>query len=122
VDDLARAHTMAMDTNIPAGVYNLGTSLGHSNKEIVSLVEKVTGKKLQGVTFKNYDRSGGIKKALGVEWGELVTIDYTKLSERQLRKVISYYLRSQNYFKPSSEEENDDDNIEEIKQIGKVKP
>jgi len=73
---------------------------------LLQAIEKVTGKKLQGVTFKNYDRSGGIKKALGVEWGELVTIDYTKLSERQLRKVISYYLRSQNYFKPSSEEEN----------------
>jgi UDP-glucose 4-epimerase len=46
VDDLARAHTMAMDTNIPAGVYNLGTSLGHSNREIVSLVEKVTGQQV----------------------------------------------------------------------------
>ena len=42
VDDLARAHVMAMDTNIPAGLYNLGTSLGHSNREIVSLTEKVT--------------------------------------------------------------------------------
>jgi UDP-glucose 4-epimerase len=46
VDDLARAHAIAMDTNIPAGVYNLGTSSGHSNREIVSLIEKVTGQQV----------------------------------------------------------------------------
>jgi len=47
VDDLARAHVMATDSNIPAGVYNLGTSTGYSNRDIISLAEKVTGKKLQ---------------------------------------------------------------------------
>jgi UDP-glucose-4-epimerase GalE len=46
VDDLARAHAMAMDTNVPVGVYNLGTSSGHSNKEIVALSEKVTGQQV----------------------------------------------------------------------------
>jgi UDP-glucose 4-epimerase len=46
VDDLARAHAMAMDSNVPAGVYNLGTSSGHSNREIVALSEKVTGQQV----------------------------------------------------------------------------
>jgi UDP-glucose 4-epimerase len=46
VDDLARAHVMALDQTIPVGVYNLGTSTGHSNREIVALAEKVTGQQV----------------------------------------------------------------------------
>jgi UDP-glucose 4-epimerase len=46
VDDIARAHCMALDATVPAGVYNLGTSSGHSNREIVSVAEKVTGQQI----------------------------------------------------------------------------
>jgi len=42
VDDLARAHVMAMSQEIPQGVYNLGTSTGYSNKEIIAIAEKIT--------------------------------------------------------------------------------
>jgi hypothetical protein len=73
---------------------------------LLEAVEKITGIKLQGATFRNYDRSGGIKKVLRVEWGDEVTIDYTKLTSKQLKKAISYYLKSKNYFNPSSEEQN----------------
>jgi hypothetical protein len=72
----------------------------------IEAVEKATGIKLQGVTFKNYDRSGAIKKILQVEWGDEVKIDYTKLTYKQLKKAVSYYLKSKKYFKPSSEEQN----------------
>jgi len=44
VEDIARAHVMAVDRTVPSSVYNLGTSQGASNKEIISLAEKVTGK------------------------------------------------------------------------------
>jgi len=47
VDDLARAHEMAMEPEIPAGVYNLGSSSGYSNREIMDLAQKVTGKSLK---------------------------------------------------------------------------
>jgi UDP-glucose 4-epimerase len=43
VEDLADAHILACDTQIPAGIYNLGTSTGHSNREIISMSESVTG-------------------------------------------------------------------------------
>lgn len=43
VDDLARAHAMAIDPSVPPGVYNLGTSSGYSNREIITMAEKVTG-------------------------------------------------------------------------------
>jgi UDP-glucose 4-epimerase len=46
VEDIARAHIMAMENSFPAGVYNLGTSHGVSNREIISLAEEVTGKKV----------------------------------------------------------------------------
>lgn len=69
-------------------------------------VEKITGIPLIGVTFKNYDRSGGLKKATGKDWGEVITIDPGKLSTLKLHKVISYYLEQEGYFKKSTEEQN----------------
>lgn len=35
VEDLADAHIQAMDSQIPAGVYNLGTNTGYSNLQII---------------------------------------------------------------------------------------
>lgn len=47
VEDLADAHIRAMDRTIPAGVYNLGTKQGHSNKTVMSAAEKITRKILK---------------------------------------------------------------------------
>lgn len=45
VEDLARAHVLALDRSVvPGGVYNLGTNLGHSNREIIDMAQKITGK------------------------------------------------------------------------------
>jgi UDP-glucose-4-epimerase GalE len=46
VEDLADSHILACDARIPAGVYNLGTNKGHSNKEIVNMSEQVTGQRV----------------------------------------------------------------------------
>lgn len=46
--DLAQAHILALDS-MKEGVgsfYNVGTGKGNSNKEIISMVEEVTGKKI----------------------------------------------------------------------------
>ena len=72
---------------------------------LLTEIEKITGIPLQGVSFRNYDRSGMIKK-LGFDWKELVTIDHTLFSAKKLKKLIAYYLNSKGYFKSSSEEEN----------------
>jgi UDP-glucose 4-epimerase len=50
VDDIARAHVMALDQTIPAGVYNLGSSTGTSNREIIAAAERITGQTLTVVT------------------------------------------------------------------------
>ena len=49
VEDIARAHVMALDTTIPPGVYNLGNNNGTSNREIIAAAERITGKKLKVV-------------------------------------------------------------------------
>jgi UDP-glucose 4-epimerase len=49
VEDIARAHVLALNSNVPTGIYNLGTSQGVSNREIITQAEIVTGKKVQVV-------------------------------------------------------------------------
>ena len=47
VEDIARAHIRALDDDIPTGVYNLGSNNGTSNREIISMAESITGRKLK---------------------------------------------------------------------------
>jgi UDP-glucose-4-epimerase GalE len=47
VQDLARAHVLALgalDSGAPFQVYNLGTERGHSVREVIEAVERVTGR------------------------------------------------------------------------------
>lgn len=46
VDDIARAHSLAIYHDVPAGVYNLGSNNGVSNREIITAAERITGQKL----------------------------------------------------------------------------
>jgi UDP-glucose 4-epimerase len=49
VEDIARAHSLAIYHDIPSGIYNLGSNNGTSNREIIAAAERVTGKKLKVV-------------------------------------------------------------------------
>jgi len=49
VDDIARAHSLAIYHDVPSGVYNLGSNEGTSNREIIAAAERITGKKLKVV-------------------------------------------------------------------------
>ena len=44
VDDIARAHALAIHYKIPAGVYNLGSNQGTSVKQIVERATAITNK------------------------------------------------------------------------------
>lgn len=50
VEDLARAHIMAIDQKIPSGVYNLGTNQGYSNLQIIHGAIAVTKQDLSYTT------------------------------------------------------------------------
>ena len=43
VEDIARAHVMALDAKVTAGVYNLGSNTGTSNREIIDAAQQATG-------------------------------------------------------------------------------
>jgi UDP-glucose 4-epimerase len=43
VEDIARAHVMALNQSVTAGVYNLGSNAGTSNREIIDAAQQVTG-------------------------------------------------------------------------------
>lgn len=43
VADIARAHVMALDPKVTAGIYNLGSNTGTSNRQIIDAAQRVTG-------------------------------------------------------------------------------
>lgn len=45
VEDIARAHIMAISSDVPTGVYNLGSNTGTSVRQIIDCAAEVTGKK-----------------------------------------------------------------------------
>lgn len=56
VDDIARAHIMAIEESNAVGVYNLGTKSGYSNREIINRVQQITG---QTLNITNGSRRSG---------------------------------------------------------------
>jgi UDP-glucose-4-epimerase GalE len=56
VEDIARAHIIALNPGVEAGVYNLGTGLGVSNREIIDAAQSETG---QAVIIRVGDRRPG---------------------------------------------------------------
>lgn len=42
VEDLSQAHIMAINVNVPIGIYNLGTKQGFSNRDVINMAEKIT--------------------------------------------------------------------------------
>lgn len=49
VEDIARAHVMALDPIVAPGVYNLGTSEGTSNAQIIDTAKNITGRQIEVV-------------------------------------------------------------------------
>lgn len=47
VEDIARAHSLAIYRDVPAGVYNLGSNNGTSNREIIAAAKRIIGKELK---------------------------------------------------------------------------
>jgi len=44
VEDIADAHILALNNHIPSGVYNIGTSTGTTNSQIIEVAEDITEK------------------------------------------------------------------------------
>lgn len=50
VEDIARAHLLALNPELPSDIYNLGSNKGTSNAEIVKASMRITGKQLMFTT------------------------------------------------------------------------
>lgn len=55
VEDIANAHVAAMDGQVAAGVYNLGTNRGVSNLEVIEMAEKITQHRVKIMHGPNRD-------------------------------------------------------------------
>jgi len=74
VDDIARAHVMALDNNtVPAGIYNLGSHTGISNAEIILTAERVTGRKLRVQSSDRRQGDPAMLTASAEKFDKLVT-------------------------------------------------
>jgi UDP-glucose 4-epimerase len=60
--DLVEAHMLALQklqSEKGAFVYNVGTGIGHSNKEVVEMVKKVSGKEIKLIEKERRPECGG---------------------------------------------------------------
>ena len=55
VEDIARAHMLAINPKVGAGVYNLGLNTGTSNREIIQAAERIAQRKLEVVSGDRRD-------------------------------------------------------------------
>ena len=71
VEDIARAHSLAIYHDIPAGVYNLGSNNGVSNREIIAAAERVTGRKLKVVMGEARPGDPAVLTASAAKFGQV---------------------------------------------------
>jgi UDP-glucose-4-epimerase GalE len=70
VEDISKAHIMAIDRSLPSGVFNLGTKSGASNKEIISTAEEITGRKLKSISGPRREGDPAILTASAEKWSQ----------------------------------------------------
>ena len=81
VADIANAHILAIDSNVAPGIYNLGTSTGHSNLEVINVAQRITNTAL--VIEVGAQRDGDpamltaspVKFQLATNWQPMFTLD-----------------------------------------------
>lgn len=93
VDDLARAHVMSISQEVSRGVYNLGTSTGHSNREIIALAEKVTGKKLNYQVGPQRDGDPAVLTAASDRFNSVTAWVPRYNIEEIMRHAWAWYVR-----------------------------
>lgn len=86
VEDLANAHIVAMNKDIPSDIYNLGTNIGYSNLDIIRASATVT--KIP-VTHKNGPKREGDPAVLTADAGKFMGVS-TWQPKFNLEDMISH--------------------------------
>mgnify|MGYP007083440353 FL=1 len=92
VDDIARAHVLALSSVVPSGIYNLGSNTGTSNQEIIDEAQRITG---QTLTVKVADRREGdpaVLTASADQFNQLVSWQQYKLAD-MIQHAWNWYVR-----------------------------
>jgi UDP-glucose 4-epimerase len=92
VDDIARAHVLALSEAIPAGIYNLGSNTGTSNQEIIAAAESITGKKLNVVAGSQRAGDPGVLVASAEKFNKLVDWRQYELDD-MIQHAWNWYVR-----------------------------
>jgi UDP-glucose 4-epimerase len=93
VEDIARAHIIALNPGVEAGVYNLGTNTGISNREIIDAAQTETG---QAVIIRVGDRRAGDPPVLTASADKFnrYTTEWKQFSFHDIiRHAWSWYVR-----------------------------
>lgn len=86
VADLANAHATAMNSQIPSGIYNLGTDTGTSNAEVIDTAKNITGKSITVITG---EPRPGDPATLTADASKFMTVSEWK-PEHNLNSIISH--------------------------------
>jgi len=93
VEDIARAHVMALDAEIKPGVYNLGNNTGISNREIITAAERVTGKKLKVVLGAARPGDPAVLTASAAKFGRVATNWRQFELDQMIQHAWAWYVR-----------------------------
>lgn len=69
VEDIARAHVLAISADVDSGIYNLGSNNGTSNQEIINAAERITGQKLKVVLGPQRNGDPAVLTASAAKFG-----------------------------------------------------
>lgn len=94
VEDIANAHVKAIDVKIPVGIYNLGTSTGVSNYEIINIAERITGKKVKVVLNSKRHGDPAILTASSNKWQKISGLQLKYNLEDVINHVHKWYTRN----------------------------
>lgn len=91
VSDIAGAHVAALSPDIPSGVYNLGSSTGTSNQQIISAAERITGRQVQVTVGPAREGDPGVLVADASKFNRLVSWKQYDLDD-VIRHAWAWYV------------------------------
>jgi UDP-glucose 4-epimerase len=93
VQDIADAHVSALYNNLKSGVYNLGTSKGTSNAEIIAAAERITDRKLNVIVGEQRTGDPAVLTAGSDKFG-MVYKDWQKYTlDDMITHAWKWYVR-----------------------------
>lgn len=93
VEDIARAHILALDPAIPAGVYNLGSNQETSNRQIIDAAEQVTEQSVKVVLGKQRAGDPPILSASAAKFGMAAGWSTKHDLDTIMRDAWAWYVR-----------------------------